>query len=271
VILKLPVVPFVKAPLKPRLSTMASNNNGDMFFLEQCIRKRIASVYRSSKRFWSKKVKELQDKIDLLEKQNSDLISYIKNIENSPQLLSKKTELLNSSTTPNAIHSDSLTNTIPSIPLIEKNSDITYLTEGSYNKLSFETKLENELTTILISNSDTNEFVITKDIVTKKDSGKHITNLDIKEEHTSNPDITEKIVEINPLKTHPEPILSLSPQQGIKDILKYVEEEKLRIILSNVLNPDQDLAELKLVSNELKDDYVTGEILDDIEEYIEIF
>jgi len=53
--------------------------------------------------------------------------------------------------------------------------------------------------------------------------------------------------------------------------LKYVEEEKLRIILSNVLNPDQDLAELILVSNELKDDYVTGEILDDIEEYIEIF
>jgi len=53
--------------------------------------------------------------------------------------------------------------------------------------------------------------------------------------------------------------------------LKYVEEEKLRIILSNVLNPDQDLAELKLVSNELKDDYVTGEILEDIEEHIEIF
>jgi len=60
-----------------------------MFFLEHCIQKRISAVYRSSNRYWSKRIAELQDKIDSLQKENlflkqSNVISLSQNPKPKP-------------------------------------------------------------------------------------------------------------------------------------------------------------------------------------------
>jgi hypothetical protein len=57
---------------------MASKkNSGDLFFLEHCFQKKISAVYRSANRYWSVRIKELQEKINSLECENTSLKNQI--------------------------------------------------------------------------------------------------------------------------------------------------------------------------------------------------